>query len=760
MFHKTDTAQTGDANKKASIKTLSPMTDKRKEVKEVVEQEHITTTHKYFGKNIINKYLQQVKLRTKALIFTIAIGTLPVLGIGIIAYSFGSNVISKQIIKTQENKLISLGDIINLFLLARYGDIQILSTLPFLTNAEVSKSTTLAEKQTVLNRFITAYQGYDHLAVFDLNGRVIIQSQGATSSQEQNLKYFQDVIQKNAPVISQPETLQNNVVVIYIAAPVKDVATGKVIAVVRTRIPMQGLIEAIKNQVDNNKDYYLVDHEGKFFLSLQRELLGQKATVIYPGLADLLNSENVENSTGVRTIHQTPQLVSYAPLKKLEGLPDLKWQLILAENAGIAFGPQRQFLKLIANITTLIALVMTLLVAWLAKSIIKQNSAELVAVENLTNKIETPLEDQKIAELPEELPADGKDYIQVNQESIKESISEEQKQQKDTLHLQLLQLISQVKNATRGDLKVQAKVQDGEIGTIANVFNSILESLRDIVTQVKQNASEINRNIGSNQDYIKYLAESATTQIEEINRTLVTVEQMTKSIQALADGAQEITAIANHANHNANKSGKAMDLTVENILSLQETVGETAKKVRHLGESSQQISRVVSLINQIAIQTNLLAINAGIEAARAGEEGQGFAVVAEEVGELATRSAAATQEIEQIVEQIKRDTDEVVKAMEVGTSQVIQSTQIAADAKQSLSEIVDISQQIDAFVKSIATASVSQVETSQVINQLMKNVLAISQSNSESCRHISTSLQKTAEISQQLEQKVETFKVN
>jgi twitching motility protein PilJ len=760
MFHKTDTAQTGDPNKKASIKTLSPMTDKRKEVKEVVEQEHITTTHKYFGKNIINKYLQQVKLRTKELIFSIAIGTLPVLGIGIIAYSFGSNVISKQIIKTQENKLISLGDIINLFLLARYGDIQILSTLPFLTNAEVSKSTTLAEKQTVLNRFITAYQGYDHLAVFDLNGRVIIQSQGATSSQEQNLKYFQDVIQKNSPVISQPERLQNNVVVIYIAAPVKDVATGKVIAVVRTRISMQGLIEAIKDQVDNNKDYYLVDHEGKFFLSLQRELLGQKATVIYPGLADLLNSENVENSTGVRTIHQTPQLVSYAPLKKLEGLPDLKWQLILAENAGIAFGPQRQFLKLIANITTLIALVMTLLVAWLAKSIIKQNSAELVAVENLTNKIETPLEDQKIAELPEELPADGKDYIQVNQESIKESISEEQKQQKDTLHLQLLQLISQVKNATRGDLKVQAKVQDGEIGTIANVFNSILESLRDIVTQVKQNASEINRDIGSNQDYIKYLAESATTQIEEINRTLATVEQMTNSIQALADGAQEITAIANHANHNANKSGKAMDLTVENILSLQETVGETAKKVRHLGESSQQISRVVSLINQIAIQTNLLAINAGIEAARAGEEGQGFAVVAEEVGELATRSAAATQEIEQIVEQIKRDTDEVVKAMEVGTNQVIQSTQIAADAKQSLSEIVDISQQIDAFVKSIATASVSQVETSQVINQLMKNVLAISQSNSESCRHISTSLQKTAEISQQLEQKVETFKVN
>jgi twitching motility protein PilJ len=203
-----------------------------------------------------------------------------------------------------------------------------------------------------------------------------------------------------------------------------------------------------------------------------------------------------------------------------------------------------------------------------------------------------------------------------------------------------------------------------------------------------------------------------------------------------------------------------MDLSVENILSLQETVGETAKKVRHLGESSQQISRVVSLINQIAMQTNLLAINAGIEAARAGEEGQGFAVVAEEVGELATRSAAATQEIEQIVEKIKRDTTEVVKAMEVGTNQVIESTQIAADAKQSLSEIVDISQQIDTFVKSLSTASVSQLETSQVVSQLMKNIADISEKNSDYSQQISASLQKTAEIFQHLENKVETFKVN
>ncbi|MBD2296244.1 methyl-accepting chemotaxis protein [Anabaena sphaerica FACHB-251] len=741
MINKTDTAHTGDANNKASIKASAPITDKKVEI---IGQPHIKTSDNYPGNNVI-RYLRQLKLSTKAIIFSIAIGTLPVLGIGMIAYNLGSKSISKQIISTQEKEVISLGEIINRFMLARYGDIQILSSLPFLSNPELSKSTSIAEKQAVLNRFITAYQGYDHVAVFNLNGKVIIQSKGGTISQEQNLKYFQEVLRTNAPVISQPEILKNNAVVIYIAAPIKDVATGKTTAVVRTRVSIQLLIESIKNYVDNNDDYYLVDTDGKFFLSLQKDLLGQEATVIYPGLANLLNRENLDTFTGVETIYQAPQLVSYAPLKKLEGLPKLNWQLILAKDGAIALDPQRQFLKLIAHITAIMALLMTLLAAWLAKSITKQNFSAYASLETLGNQKE------------DVLPVGVKEQdIQV----AKESISEQEYQPKNTLHLQLLQLISQVENAAKGDLTVQVEVKDGEIGTIANVFNSILKSLRDIVIHVKQNASQINRDIGLNQNAINHFSEDATTQFEEFNRTLATVEQMTNYMQALANDAQGITAIANHAKYTTIRSVKAMDLTVKNIVSLQETVDETAKKVRHLGESSQQISRVVSLINQVAMQTNLLAINAGIEAARAGEEGQGFAVVAEEVGELAARSASATQEIEQIVEKIKRDTTEVVKAMEVGTNQVIESTQIAADAQQSLSEFVDISQQINDFIKSISTASVSPEQTSQIVNQLSKDIVAISQRTSDSSRQISASLQQTAEISQRLQNQVENFKIN
>ncbi|MGM3307181.1 methyl-accepting chemotaxis protein [Anabaena sp. WFMT] len=750
MFNKTDTTQSGNTQKKVSLRASSKVTDHRIEM---VSQSHVNTAGNYPGNHAV-RYLQQLTLRTKAVILAIALGTLPVFGLGMMAYNFGSKSISKQIVSNQEAQALSLSDTINRFMLAKYGDIQVISTLPFLTNAQVSKSTSIPEQQAVLNRFITAYKAYDHLAVFDLNGKVIIQSKGGTSTQEKNLKYFQEVIQNNSPVISQPETLKNNEVVIYVAAPIQDIATQKTIAVVRTRIPIKLLVETIKNYVADSDDYYLVDAKGKFFLSLKPDLLGQEATVIYPGLANPLDIQNVDSFTGIQTIKQQPELVSYVPFKKLAGLPDLNWQLILAKNAAIAFEPQRQFLMLVAQRTALVALLFALLAAWLAQGITKPNSQASAGVETVVeNELKIGLANQP----DEQLTAAIKEQdIKVSRESI----NEQEWQQQDTLHLQLLNLLSQVEIAAKGDLTVHADVITGEVGTIANVFNLILENLRDIVTQVKQAASQVNTSLDSNESTIRDLTQAAITQANDINRTLAAVDQMTNSMQALVDGAQEVTTIANHAHHTATKSGKAMDLTVQNILSLQETVGETAKKVRRLGESSQQISRVVSLINQIAMQTNLLAINAGIEAARAGEEGQGFAVVAEEVGELAARSAAATQEIEQIVDKIKRDTNEVMQAMEVGNTQVIESTQIVADAKQSLSEILDVSQQVDTLVKSIAMASDCQLETSQIVRQLMQDISETSHHSGDSTQKIGESLQRDMEIFQNLQKNIENFKLN
>ncbi|MEL6457617.1 MAG: methyl-accepting chemotaxis protein [Cyanobacteria bacterium J06621_15] len=341
-----------------------------------------------------------------------------------------------------------------------------------------------------------------------------------------------------------------------------------------------------------------------------------------------------------------------------------------------------------------------------------------------------------------------------------ESSSEQERQQKERLQMQLLELLTDIEGAASGDLTVRADVIEGEIGTVADFFNSIVESLREIVTEVKTSASQVNDSLGSNSNAISKLAEEAKTQASEISRTLDAVDSMNESMKVVAKNAHEAAIVANSAANTASQSGEAMDLTVENIVHLRETVGDTAKKVKRLGESTQEISRVVALINQISMQTNLLAINAGIEAARAGEEGQGFAVVAEEVGELAARSASATKEIEQVVENIQRETSELVESMEVGVSQVVEGTRVVEGAKHSLNEILQVSRQIDTLVKSISEATASQAQTSQEVGHLMKDIADISQRTTNSSEQVANSLQKTVEISQRLQDSVGTFTVN
>lgn len=212
------------------------------------------------------------------------------------------------------------------------------------------------------------------------------------------------------------------------------------------------------------------------------------------------------------------------------------------------------------------------------------------------------------------------------------------------------------------------------------------------------------------------------TQDAEIDQTLEAVKEMRYSIKAVAKGAIKAVSVARKAFDIANAGGAVIDLTVENIYHLRETIGDTTKKVKLLGESSQKISHVISSINQIAMQTNLLAINAGIEATRAGEQGQGFAVIAEEIAVLASRSGDATAEIEEVVANIQRETSEVVKAMELGIAQVVEETRLIQDTKQNLNEILDVSNQIDGLVESISAATVIQVKTSKQVTNLIKKL--------------------------------------
>jgi methyl-accepting chemotaxis protein PixJ len=340
-----------------------------------------------------------------------------------------------------------------------------------------------------------------------------------------------------------------------------------------------------------------------------------------------------------------------------------------------------------------------------------------------------------------------------------EELSEEQRQQKELLEQQIIFLLEQIEGAIQGDLTVRAEVEAGEIGTVADFFNAIVENLRLIVTQVKATANEVNTAITDNSAAITQLATKASEQASEISNTLGTVEQMRDSIKIVAKSAHKTASVTRTAAMTAANSSASIDLTVEKIGNLRQTIGETSKKVKRLGEASQQISRVVYLINQISVQTNLLAINAGIEATRNGVDDRGFAAVAEEVAVLANRCTAATTEIETIVANIQRETTEVNTAMESGISQVIEGTRLVENTKESWLQIMNVCHQIDDLVQSISTATTSQVQLSQRVSLVMQSAVKASEMTSDSSENIAKSLQKTVHISEQLQESVETFTV-
>lgn len=276
---------------------------------------------------------------------------------------------------------------------------------------------------------------------------------------------------------------------------------------------------------------------------------------------------------------------------------------------------------------------------------------------------------------------------------------------------------------------------------------------------MSQASIQVNTSLQNDEQAVEQLSEQALRQALEINRILESVEQMTYSIQAVAENARQAAVVTHTASEAAAAGSAAIDITAETIMELQTTVVKTADKVRLLGESSQQIARVVSLVQQIALQTNLLAVNAAIEASRAGEEGEGFRVVAAQVGLLATQSTNATREIEQVIEKIQLGTKEVVAAMDDGTQQVLASSHSVIGAKESLEQIFEVSRQIEQLVQSISNATVSQAETSQAVTDLMKKIARTSQLTSDSSRQVSNSLRKTVGVGEQLQMSVGQFKV-
>jgi methyl-accepting chemotaxis protein PixJ len=338
--------------------------------------------------------------------------------------------------------------------------------------------------------------------------------------------------------------------------------------------------------------------------------------------------------------------------------------------------------------------------------------------------------------------------------------TQEQQEQKEFLQRRALELLMEVDPVSQGDLTIRAKVTPDEVGTIADSYNAIIRSLRQLVVDVQGASATVSQTASSNEASVQQLSEEARRQMATITAALIQVQATVVSVKGVTTRALEAEQGVKLAAAAIAEGDIAMDKTVAGISAIRETVSETAKKVKRLGEASQKISKVVNLINGFAAQTNLLALNAAIEAARAGEEGRGFAVVAEEVRSLAQQSSAATAEIEHLVEEIQTQTNEVVLAMEAGTEQVVEGTQLVEETRTKLNEITSVSATIKRLIGEISEATAVQTQAYETVSQTMEQVATIADDSSKQSDHVAKSFSRLLDVADALQVSVSQFKVS
>ncbi len=333
--------------------------------------------------------------------------------------------------------------------------------------------------------------------------------------------------------------------------------------------------------------------------------------------------------------------------------------------------------------------------------------------------------------------------------------AEQNRQTQDSI----LKLLDEMGDLADGDLTIQPEVTEQITGAIADSVNYAVREMRNLVYRIKNAAQQVAVASEHSRQTATDLTEAALRQSAEITETTNRVMTMARLMEDMSKSAEKSAEVAQGSVATAKRGTIAVQDTIKGMDNMREQIQETAKRIKRLGESSQQISEIVELINDIAEQTNILSLNAAIQAAMAGEAGRGFAVVADEVQRLAERSAEATKQIGDLVKTIQADTNEAVSSMEQATNGVVETTRLADAAGQALGEIESVSEQLSDLIVSIARDAHDQSETATDVSGSMAKIQETATLTSSGTRQTAESIGKLSDLARELQASVAGFKL-
>jgi twitching motility protein PilJ len=323
----------------------------------------------------------------------------------------------------------------------------------------------------------------------------------------------------------------------------------------------------------------------------------------------------------------------------------------------------------------------------------------------------------------------------------------------------ILRLLDEMGSLAEGDLTVRATVTEDITGAIADSINFAVEALRSLVTTINETAVQVAAAAQETQATAMHLAEAAEHQAQQITSASAAINEIAVSIDEVSKNSAESADVAQRSVQIAAKGAEVVRQTIQGMDSIRDQIQETSKRIKRLGESSQEIGSIVELINDISEQTNILALNAAIQAASAGEAGRGFAVVADEVQRLAERASNATKRIETLVQTIQADTNEAVSSMEQTTAEVVAGARLAEDAGLALGEIETVSNDLADLIQNISEAARQQSAAATNISATMNVIQEITTQTSVGASQTAESIGNLAQLAADLRRSVADFKL-